>query len=56
MSSDLETFNYFVDDILSSEANLLKFELDILLMQNLFNSNDLVEFNDMDMKEDFFVA
>ena len=41
MISDLETFNYFVDDVLYSDANLLKYELDILLMQNLFNSNDL---------------
>ena len=56
MSSDLETFNYFVDDLLSSDANLLKYELDILLMQNLFNSKDLEEFKDMDIKDDIFVA
>ena len=56
MISDLETFNYFVDDILNSDANLLKYELDILLMQNLFNSNELDEFKDMDIMEDIFVA
>ena len=56
MSSDLETFNYFVDDLLSSEANLLKYELDILLMQNLFNSKDLEEFKDIEIMEDSFVA
>ena len=56
MNNDLETFNYFVDDLLSSDANLLKFELDILLMQNLFNSKDLEEFEDMDSKDDIFVA
>ena len=56
MISDLETFNYFVDDLLSSHANLLKYELDILLMQNLFNSKDLKEFKDLDIKEDIFVA
>ena len=43
MKNDLETFDYFVDDLLSSDANLLKYELDILLMQNLFNSKDLEE-------------
>ena len=56
MNSDLETFNYFVDDLLSSEANLLKYELDILLMQNLFNSKDLEEFKDIEIMEDSFVA
>ena len=56
MNTDLETFNYFVDDLLSSDANLLKYELDILLMQNLFNSKYLEEFKDMDIKENIFVA
>ena len=56
MSNDLETFNYFIDDLLSSEINLLKYELDILLMQNLFNSNDLKEFKDIDIMEDISVA
>ena len=41
MNCDLENFNYFVDDLLSSDANLLKYELDLLLMQYLFNSVDL---------------
>ena len=56
MSNDLETFNYFVDDLLSSDTNLLKYELDILLMQTIFNSNDLKEFKDIDTKEDIYVA
>ena len=56
MSIGLETFNYFVDDLLSSDDNLLKFELDILLMQDLFNSKNLDEFKDMDINEDIFVA
>ena len=56
MYSDLETFNYFVDDLLSSDANLLKHELDILLMQNLFNSKDLEEFKEMDNNDSLFVA
>ena len=36
-----DTFDDFVDDLLSSDVNLLKGELDILLMQYLFNSIDL---------------
>ena len=36
-----DTFDYFVDDLLSSDFNLLKGELDFLLMQHLFNSMDL---------------
>jgi len=32
-----ETFDDFVDDLLSSDVNLLKGELDFLLMQHLFN-------------------
>ena len=56
MSSDLETFNYFVDDLLSYDTNLLKYELDILLMQNLFNSYDLNQFKDIDVENDVSVA
>jgi len=36
-----DIFDDFVDDLLSSDINLLKGELDFLLMQNLFNSIDL---------------
>ena len=35
------TFDDFVDDLLSSDVNLLRGELDFLLMQHLFNSIDL---------------
>ena len=56
MNNDLETFNYFLDDLLSSDINLLKYELDILLMQHLFNSNDLEAFIDKDIEENIFVA
>ena len=35
------TFDDFVDDLISSDVNLLKGELDFLLMQYLFNSIDL---------------
>ena len=48
-----ETFDAFVDDLLSSDVDLLKGELDFLLLQHLFNSIDLrvinkSEFNDED--------
>ena len=36
-----DTFDDFVDDLLLSDINLLKGELDFLLMQHLFNSIDL---------------
>ncbi len=41
MSTHSDTFDNFVDDLLSSDVNLLKGELDFLLMQHLFNSIDL---------------
>ena len=48
-----DTFDDFVDDLLLSDVNLLRGELDILLMQHLFNSTDLkcinkteIEYND----------
>ena len=41
MSPLSDTFDNFVDDLLSSDINLLKGELDFLLMQHLFNSIDL---------------
>ena len=56
MNRDLETFNYFVEDILSSDINLLKFELDILLMQNIFRSIDLDILNKIDTQEDIVIA
>ena len=56
MNNDLEVFNYFVDDLLSSEVNLLNNELDLLLMQYLFNSIDLDSLKNMDSKEDISVA
>ena len=40
-----DTFDDFVDDLLSSDVDLLKGELDFLLMQHLFNSIDLKSIN-----------
>lgn len=56
MNNDLETFNYFIDDLLSSEVNLLNNELDLLLMQYLFNSIDLDSLKNMDSEEEISVA
>jgi len=48
-----DTFDDFVDDLLSSDVNLLKGELDFLVMQYLFSSIDLNLINktDLDDKE-----
>ena len=40
-----DTFDDFVDDLLSSDFDLLKGELDFLLMQHLFDSIDLSVIN-----------
>ena len=37
----LDDFDDFVDDLLSSDVDLLKCELDLLIIQHLFNSIDL---------------
>tara|TARA_B100001029_G_scaffold113191_1_gene93477 strand:- start:215 stop:388 length:174 start_codon:yes stop_codon:yes gene_type:complete len=56
MNCELEVFNDFVDDLLSSDDNLLKSELDVLLMQYLFQSIDLKLLEKIDSKEVYFIA
>ena len=46
-----DTFDDFVDDLLSSDLNLLKGELDFLLMQHLFNSIDLKLLNKTEIED-----
>ena len=46
-----DTFDDFVDDLLSSDINLLKGELDFLLMQHLFNSIDLKRINNNETED-----
>ena len=46
-----DTFDDFVDDLLSSNVNLLKGELDFLLMQQLFNSIDLKRINKTEIED-----
>ena len=41
MNTLLNNFDQFVDDLLSSDDDLLKGELDLLIMQHLFDSIDL---------------
>ena len=47
-----DTFDDFVDDLLSSDINLLKGELDFLLIQHLFNSVDLQRINKTEIEDD----
>ena len=51
MNSFSDTFDYFVDDLLSSDIDLLKGELDFLVMQHLFNSIDLKRINKTEIKD-----
>ena len=46
-----DTFDDFVDDLLSSDVNLLKGEIDLLLMQDLFNSTDLNFINKTEIED-----
>ena len=51
----LDNFDDFVDDLISSDVDLLKGELDFLLMQHLFNSIDLklINKNETQQEESF---
>ena len=51
-----DTFDDFVDDLLSSDVNLLKGELDFLVMQHLFNSMDLKRINKIEIKDNESLA
>ena len=56
MNSLLDTFDDFVDDLLSSDVDLLKGELDFLVMQHLFNSIDLKRINKTENKDEESIA
>ena len=51
-----DTFDDFVDDLLLSDINLLKGELDFLLMQHLFNSIDLKLINKTEIEDNESLA
>ena len=50
------TFDDFIDDLLSSDVDLLKGELDFLVMQHLFNSIDLKSINKTEIKDSESIA
>jgi len=56
VSHPSDTFDDFVDDLLSSNVNLLKGELDFLLMQHLFNSIDLKLINKIEIEDNETLA
>ncbi len=51
-----DTFDDFVDDLLSTDVNLLKGELDFLLMQHLFNSINFKHINKTEIEENESLA
>ena len=51
-----DTFDDFVDDLLCSDINLLKGELDFLLLQHLFNSVDLQRINKTEVEDNESLA
>ena len=51
-----DTFDDFVDDLLSSDLDLLKGELDFLLIQHLFNSIDLKVIKTSEFKDNDSLA
>ncbi len=56
MNPLLDTFDEFVDDLLASDVHLLKGELDLLLIQYLFNSIDLKIINTAEFCENDSLA
>ena len=56
MNSLPDTFDVFVDDLLASDVDLLKGELDLLLMQHLFNSIDLKLINKNEIEDNKSLA
>ena len=56
MNTFLDTFDDFVDDLLSSDVNLLKGELDFLVMQHLFSSIDLKLINKDEIEDNESLA
>ena len=51
-----DTFDDFVDDLLASDVNLLKGELDYMLMQHLFKSIDLKRITKTEIEENESLA
>ena len=57
MDKELKSFDTFVDDIITSDNNLLNGELDFLLMQYIFDSLELESLKDLyDKSQSYQVA
>ena len=57
MHKELRSFDTFVDDIITSDNNLLNGELDFLLMQYIFDSLELESLKDLyDKSQSYQVA
>ena len=56
MNSLLDNFDYFVDDLLSSDNDLLICELDFLLIQHLFQTIDLEVLKNTDSFDEESIA
>ena len=56
MNRELDSFDYFIEDIISSDENLLKGELDLLLMQYIFSSLELKSFEKIDLDPNDLLA
>ena len=56
MNKVLGTFDDFVDDLISSDINLLKGELDLLIMQHVFESIDLECLKDYELDRDSYLV
>ena len=57
MDPFLDTFDIFIDDLISSDIDLLKSELDLLIIQHIFKSIDLDDLKNVKyINEDSFVA
>tara|TARA_Y100001978_G_C23544247_1_gene361310 strand:- start:33 stop:206 length:174 start_codon:yes stop_codon:yes gene_type:complete len=56
MPIDYNSFDSFIDDLLESDENLLKGELDLLLMQHIFKSIDLDNISKTPLKDENYIA
>ena len=56
MNHTLVTFDDFVDDLLTSDINLLKGELDLLIIQELFQSLELNSIKDNELNDNNYLA
>ena len=56
MISHLDSFDDFIDDLLCSDIDLLKGELDFLLMQHIFESINLDSLKDTEFMDKVFLA